>query len=236
MQSYFDQIETLCDIGDVLRYTCGVCVEWGAVRLSYHITPAYAEPTSATTAVYAEGFSQEWLELYIRHGFRECDPIPARVLRFGAMMTWADAMDAAPNTPDNERYFEAMRNHGLVHGFGLPLFGPRGRDAYAGFDFDKPVAEVDGAAISTIRAVSQFAHQRICWITDQVDSKPVLSHREIEVLTWMARGKTTQTIATILDLSPDTVKTYSKRIYAKLDVTDRVGAVLKGLRLGVVLI
>ena len=35
----------------------------------------------------------------------------------------------------------------------------------------------------------------------------------------------------ILDLSPDTVKTYSKRIYVKLDVTDRVGAVVKALRL-----
>jgi DNA-binding NarL/FixJ family response regulator len=30
------------------------------------------------------------------------------------------------------------------------------------------------------------------------------------------------------------VKTYSKRIYAKLEVTDRVGAVVKGLKLGLV--
>ena len=64
--------------------------------------------------------------------------------------------------------------------------------------------------------------------------KPALSERELEVLTWAARGKTTQAIATILDLSPDTVKTYSKRIYAKLDASERVGAVLKALRLGLV--
>lgn len=236
MQFYFDQIETFCDIGDVLRYTRAVCVECGAIRMSYHITPAFAEPTSATTAVYAEGFSEEWLDLYIQQGFRKCDPIPSRVLRFGAMMTWADAMRAAPNTHENERYFEAMRTHGLVHGFGLPLFGPRGRDAYAGFDFDKPVSEVSGSALSTIRAISQFAHQRICWITGQMDGKPMLSQRELEVLMWMARGKTTQSIATILSLSPDTVKTYSKRVYAKLDATDRVGAVLMGLRLGLVTI
>ncbi len=234
MWPHFEKIEALKDVGDVLAYMSNLCVELGVRRMSYHITPAYEDPTSRTTSITTHGFSEEWLELYRREDFRKCDPIPERVLQDGAMMTWADAMKTAPNTPEHQRYFEAMKAHGLVHGFGLTLFGPRGCDAYASFDFGKPVEEVDPDTLAKVRALAQFGHQRICWLSDKTVDKPHLSEREVEVLTWAGRGKTTQEIASILDLSPDTVKTYSKRIYAKLETSDRVGAVLKALQLGLV--
>lgn len=47
----------------------------------------------------------------------------------------------------------------------------------------------------------------------------------------LAHGKSRNDIATILDLSPDTVKTYITRIYDKLEARDRIAAVVKGLRL-----
>lgn len=234
MQRFFDRIDALGDIGAVLQYARDVCAEQGVVRMSYHITPLFDEPTSKTTAVYADGFSREWLDCYDREDFRASDPIPSRVMKHGAMMTWQEAELAAPNSPANEAYFTAMREHGLVHGFGIPLFGPRGRDAYAAFDFDKPVTEVQADNLGTVRSVSQAGHQRVCVLLDQTQSVPQLSERELEVLAWTARGKSLTTIATILELSPDTVKTYLKRIYAKLEVSDRVGAVVKALRMGLV--
>ncbi len=202
--------------------------------MSYHVTPLFDEPTSPSTQVYAEGFSDEWLECYEREDFRASDPIPARVMRHGGLMTWKAAMEAGFNSPQNIEYFDAMRKFGLIHGFGIPLFGPGGRDAYAAFDFDRPVSEVSDDQLGIVRSVAQAGHQRICILLDESAKIPSLSEREIEVLTWAAKGKSVSSIAAILDLSPDTVKTYSKRIYAKLDVTDRVGAVVKALRLGIV--
>lgn len=234
MQRYFDQIDALNDIGAVLAFARDVCTQSGAVRMSYHVTPLFGEPNSIATAVYAEGFSQEWLECYDREEFRLSDPIPGRVMASGKMMTWLEAQGAGPNSAANNAYFAAMHQHGLIHGFGIALFGPGGRDAYAGFDFGKPVREVETDKVGTVRSVAQAGHQRICMLLEQATPMPALSEREIEVLTWAARGKSQSTIATILDISPDTVKTYSKRIYAKLDVTDRVGAVVKALRLGLV--
>lgn len=234
MQRFFDQIDTLGDIGAVLTFAREVCWENSVKRMSYHVTPLFGEPNSLSTGVYADGFSEEWLECYDREDFRLSDPIPTRVMEHGAMMTWQDAMEAGENTPENEAYFAAMRKYDLIHGFGIPLFGPRGRDAYASFDFDRPVAEVDNEKLGVVRSVSQAGHQRICVLLDQMSDVPALSEREVEVLTWAARGKSMSSIATILDLSPDTVKTYAKRIYAKLDVSDRVGAVVKALRLGLV--
>lgn len=234
MSRYFAQIDGSSDIGEVLRLVRDICLKHEVIRMSYHVTPIFSEPTSVTTAVYAQGFSEEWLELYERADFRGADPIPGRVMQHGALMTWSDAMRTGENSAKNEAYFAAMREHGLEHGFGLPLFGPRGRDAYAAFDFGYPLDEVDGDLVDTVRAVSQHAHQRICLLLENLDEAPRLSERELEVLRWAAQGKSMSAIATILDLSPDTVKTYAKRIYAKLDATDRVGAVVKALRLGLV--
>ena len=50
----------------------------------------------------------------------------------------------------------------------------------------------------------------------------------------MGRSKSSGDIATILDIGPATVDTYVRRLYAKLDVNDRISAVLKGVRFGLI--
>jgi LuxR family maltose regulon positive regulatory protein len=60
-----------------------------------------------------------------------------------------------------------------------------------------------------------------------------LSEREIEVLELMAEGLTNQEISDQLFISPHTVKTHSRNIYAKLDVGNRTLAVGKARTLGI---
>jgi len=62
-----------------------------------------------------------------------------------------------------------------------------------------------------------------------VPSLKVLEHlglgkREAEVLSWVARGKTNQEIATILSISTKTVKKHVERIFEKLGVESRTAA------------
>ncbi len=184
--------------------------------------------------MHAQGFDPAWLKCYDESDFRQKDPIPERTIKHAALLTWKDAQNFGPNTPENEEYFAAMKRFGLVHGFGLPLFGPKGRTAYGSFDFGKPLDRVGADNLGTVRAVAQAAHQRVCVLLDKAHEPVELSQREQEVLDWIARGKSASVIADILAISPDTVKTYSKRIYAKLGEADRVGAVVKALKLGLV--
>jgi DNA-binding NarL/FixJ family response regulator len=51
-----------------------------------------------------------------------------------------------------------------------------------------------------------------------------LTRRQIEVLTWVARGKTNAEIAKILNLKPKTIGKYLERIYPKLGVENRTAA------------
>jgi two-component system, NarL family, nitrate/nitrite response regulator NarL len=62
--------------------------------------------------------------------------------------------------------------------------------------------------------------------------RPVLSHRESEVLRRIAAGENAPQIGRAMHLSAATVKTHLGHLYAKLDVSDRAAAVAEGMRRG----
>jgi DNA-binding CsgD family transcriptional regulator len=56
------------------------------------------------------------------------------------------------------------------------------------------------------------------------DVRGRLTQREIEVLSWVARGKTNAEVAKIMDLKPGTIGKYLERIFPKLGVENRTAA------------
>ena len=65
-------------------------------------------------------------------------------------------------------------------------------------------------------------------------SCPRLTPREYEVLDLLASGLSDREIAQKLVVSEETAKTYTKRLLKTLDVSNRLQAVLKGMRCGMV--
>jgi DNA-binding CsgD family transcriptional regulator len=61
-----------------------------------------------------------------------------------------------------------------------------------------------------------------------------LSARELEILRWVAQGKSNVVIADILQISSGTVDTYLRRVFEKLNVADRTSAAVKGVGLGLI--
>ncbi len=74
------------------------------------------------------------------------------------------------------------------------------------------------------RVMHYFAHPAVS--PAQSVTLAQLSEREREVLTLIAQGLTNAAIAERLVLSPKTVRNYISEIYSKLQVTDRIQAVL----------
>ena len=86
-----------------------------------------------------------------------------------------------------------------------------------------------------LEALAHATHVRCDQIViSEREAHPSLAPREQTILQWMAAGKTNGEIATILSISAPTVATYIRRLFQKLDVTDRTSAVTKGIRFGLI--
>ncbi len=85
----------------------------------------------------------------------------------------------------------------------------------------------------TRRLVEEFAGQPAP-STDGQDLLEMLTERESEVLTCVARGLSNAEIAAEMHISESTAKTHLKRVLMKLGLRDRVGAVVFAYEAGVV--
>lgn len=65
-------------------------------------------------------------------------------------------------------------------------------------------------------------------------SREALTSREVEVLEYLARGKSNKEIAAFLGISETTVKTHLGSIFRKLDVLSRTEAIATASRLGLI--
>ena len=79
-----------------------------------------------------------------------------------------------------------------------------------------------------------IARHLIAQFQDQAsdDTDVSLSRRELDVLMFASKGYTYQEIADLMGVTANTVGTYTKRIYAKLEVNSKAAAVYEAKRLG----
>ncbi|MBY6218006.1 helix-turn-helix transcriptional regulator [Qipengyuania aquimaris] len=230
MEAFFTEIAESPDVGSLWDSLKKAAATYGADKFSYHFTPVFASQVSRETQVMAEGFSLAWLDLYESADFRSVDPIPDVVMKAGHTISWDEALEQVEHSPEVEAFVSAMQEYGIVNGFGVPLYGPDDRDAYGAFGFPEGhVPEVEQIVALTI--IARAAHDRVCQLVNVEEGEIAFSRREAEVLELIAQGKSNPIIAQVLGISPDTVSTYVRRIYAKLGASDRVGAVIKALKL-----
>jgi LuxR family transcriptional regulator, transcriptional regulator of spore coat protein len=61
-----------------------------------------------------------------------------------------------------------------------------------------------------------------------------ITPRELEVITWMAEGKTASEIGTILSLSEHTVTRHAWTVRLKLDAVNSIQLIAKAIRGGII--
>ncbi|MXO48408.1 hypothetical protein GRI69_09080 [Erythrobacter vulgaris] len=234
MLQFSADIERMEDCEAILEFVRSFCRKEGAIWFSYHFTPIFESPTSHNTFIWARGYPLELQKKYFAEGYRQIDPVPRLTLEHGHILTWREARQLAGGDPAAERYFEVFEEFGIENWAGFALYGPRNRDAFAALTFAEDPEKFEEGRLAHLHTLLQTAHLQICKVMDNAKPEVILSAREREVLTWMGRGKSATETAEILHISPETVKTYVKRVYEKLEANDRVTATVRALKLGLV--
>jgi DNA-binding NarL/FixJ family response regulator len=94
-----------------------------------------------------------------------------------------------------------------------------------------------GALLRTIRRLPSptrsgsgpAVHERVVHLRER---RPLLSHRELQVLGEIGAGSTTRLVAEAMGISPKTVENHKQRIFAKLGVQNQAHAVAVAMRQG----
>lgn len=192
--------------------------------------------TGRAIAMLQHGYDPEVVRLYAELGSGMHDPTLRVAFATGRPWRFSEVL-ARFTLTSGEKVHKAQVNEfpGAKDGIGFPLFGPNGRDAYA--VLGRPVHEniLIDADRTALHMLAQVAHLKAIRLRPVViEDGSLLSEREIEILRWVAHGKSNAAIATILEISTGTVDTYLRRIFDKLDVTDRTAAAVRGVSMGLI--
>ncbi len=98
--------------------------------------------------------------------------------------------------------------------------------------------ELGSAIVSTMRGESTISPEVARFLLKRFQA-PVepkenpLSKREQEVLKWIAKGYSYDEIASIMNVSANTIRTHIRHVYKKLEVNSRAEAVFEAANLGI---
>ncbi len=229
-----DRIADAEDATTVLGVMYDSCLLLGGDKFSYQPEIMFEGVASARSKVFAMGYPPEWMNLYVSRGLQLTDPIPDHIMRIGRPMTWQEALKDIKLDDKARAHIEEGYKHGLFDGLGFPLWGPHSNNAYVAIGFPDNAVGLSIQAIRSEHMLLTAGHQKIQELISTSANPATLSHREHEVLLWVSRGKSNTDVATILNISPETVSTYKRRIYGKLGTNDRIETTIKALRLGLI--
>lgn len=165
------------------------------------------------------------------------DPLPDLAARHGQALYWSAAAQDATLTPREGKFLRLLARFGMPEGLAIVAYGPSARCGFAGLT--RPLPGWDWSTIdrALLQAVTQASYARYCALTaPEPDRELALSGRELQVLYWIALGKSNGVIAEILGISAPTVDSYVRRIFTKLGVSDRTTAAMAGVARGLVVV
>jgi len=202
-------------------------------RAAYFVAPVSID-RQVGRQLFNIGFPQSWERRY-RERFRAVDPLPDFALRFDRVFRWSDILALPDLPPDEQRYIRLMARYSRLDGVGVGCFGPQARCGFmaAGRPVDKDALRYTN--LLRVQTIAQMSFLRYAELVRPFDTDaPGLSRREMDVMRWLAGGKSNSVIADILGIQKSSVDVYVRRIFDKLGVSDRTTASVRALALGLI--
>jgi LuxR family transcriptional regulator, quorum-sensing system regulator CinR len=176
-------------------------------------------------------YPASWLKRYLEMGYNDVDPIVREGFRRTLPFDWSEIK----LTVTEASFLADAAEHGIgPHGFSIPVIskhGHRGLFSVSCSQSDLDWDDFLATGRSTLIQIANRLHRRVV-VELFGENLPHLTARELECLRWIAIGKDTTEIATILSISPHTVRDYMKSVRYKLDCVTSAQAVSKATTLG----
>jgi len=213
----------------------GVMGRFGYTRIIFSVPRDEALPEADNRIGLMHNYPEDWQKYYTEKGFERLDPVLRAAGTYNYAFRWR-ALERTHRLSERQiRFFRLGEEAGLRHGIGIPMSGDKAQIA--------GIAMASGERVDAVRAdldlISAYCNQFFMSFKRMKGAEPsvlpplvALSKKETEVLQWVAAGRSDDDISRLLNISPHTVDTHLRHIYQKLEVNNRVSAVVKAIVLG----
>ncbi|WAC46936.1 autoinducer binding domain-containing protein [Asticcacaulis sp. SL142] len=180
-------------------------------------------------------YPEDWQKYYVEKDVARIDPVLRAAATHHWGFLWSDLEKQNALTKTQISLFRMAEDAGLNNGIGIPFKGSRAQIAGVAL----ASRERSNACLKNLDLISAYctqfyaAYKRL-YARSETQTFAVLTPKEEEILLWVASGKTDEDIASILTISRNTVDTHMRHIFRKLDVTNRVQAVVKAVMAGII--
>lgn len=172
------------------------------------------------------GWPHTWMEHYIKQGYRRYDPTLKHVANTDVPFLSLDA----PSDLD-DALTRKIRKEKIAHGLEFELAIPvQAENRLRGGVFLRGTEHTARNANRHELQLIAMTLFSVAYAFSKAGVNP-LTRREIEMLEWAAKGKTTDEIAKILGLTPRTVNTHFENSMRKLGTENRLHTVVSAMRL-----
>lgn len=180
-------------------------------------------------------FPAAWFERYDAEHYEDIDPIGDWVVQTRLPFAWDDIVRSLALTRRQKRLLADMRDAGLHDGVTVPIHGPFGQVNGVCFSRTSPKG-VRGDEMHVGRVLALQFHQAYTALEEGACGAPgaALTPRERDVLLRIVEGLNNADTAERLGISEHSVKFHVQNVCRKLGVNSRVAAVVKAIRLGLI--
>lgn len=184
----------------------------------------------------ALNYPSYWQNHYVEHNYRHIDPVVVYAPFIAGPFLWDRLAVRYDLNRKQLLLLNEAREAGLRNGITVPLHGPSGRLAVVSFasQFDDADPQAQLSHLNALALQFHIAFTALALGLQSIPQTVELSSREKDCLNWVAHGKTSWEISVILNINHNTVDFHIKNAMSKLEATNRIAAVFKAIRLGLI--
>lgn len=202
----------------------------GALGFEHFILTGLPSPQQRVEQLFmASRWPPHWVSRYVALGYAAHDPVLHRCWSTVNPFEWTEVAADAGRSGRAATVMREAAEHGLAHGFTLPIHGAAGFEACLSMAGGPALAIPQGHR-PALHLMGYYAFERLRALLPARPATTRLTAREREVLVWSANGKSAGEVAAILGITERTVTAHVANAAGKLGAVNKTQAVARAVQ------